>query len=256
MILKKISILIDNYIWILCNVYGACIIIDPGLSEPVISEMKKKKLYPIAILLTHNHSDHTDGVKNIIKYYPKVKIFGPYETKEKYVTHIITEGDEISILDRIFYVFFTPGHTLGHVSYYSKPYLFCGDTLFSGGCGRVYKKKYLDMYNSLKLIQSFPDSTFLCCAHEYTLENLKFAMSILPDDKRILFFFKKIKNVIQSGKSSLPSYILFEKKINLFLRTDEIYLKEIMKLKGNSTPFDVFVQLRIKKDSFFGAKRD
>ncbi|QCI20970.1 hydroxyacylglutathione hydrolase [Buchnera aphidicola (Hyperomyzus lactucae)] len=256
MFLKKIPVLIDNYIWILFNTHNFCIIIDPGLSDPVIQEIEKKKWHPIAILLTHNHLDHTGGVKKIVYRYPNITVFGPAEIKKKYVNKIVTEGDKIIILDKTFHVFFTPGHTPGHISYYSKPYLFCGDTLFSGGCGRVYKQKYLEMYCSLKLIKSFPNNTIICCAHEYTLSNLQFSLSILPHDKTIHIFFKRIENLIKLGRSSLPAYIFFEKKINLFLKTNEFSLKKSMGLKESCTDYEVFVKLRLKKDFFIGAKRD
>ncbi|MCU4136979.1 hydroxyacylglutathione hydrolase [Buchnera aphidicola (Sitobion miscanthi)] len=247
MILKKIPILSDNYVWILCNIYGFCIIIDPGSSNPVIQEIKKKKWIPIAIFLTHNHLDHVGGVKKIVENFPKITVFGPDETKQ-IVNKVVTDGDKIIILDKIFYVFFTPGHTSGHISYYSSPYLFCGDTLFSAGCGRVYQKKYLEMYCSLKIISSFPNNTLLCCSHEYTLSNLKFSMFYFPNDDFIKLYFKYIKKKIDFQKSSLPSYIFFERKINVFLRTDENFIKESIGLSNRHTSFEVFLDLRLKKD--------
>lgn len=248
MILKKIPILVDNYVWILLNIYGFCIIIDPGLSEPVIQEIKKKKWRPIAILLTHDHIDHTGGVKKIIENFPSITVFGPDETKQHSVDKIVTKGDKIVILDNIFCVFFTPGHTSGHVSYYSNPYFFCGDTLFSGGCGRIYDHKYSEMYNSIRIISSLPDHTILCCSHEYTLSNLRFSMFFLPNDKLINLYFEKIKIRLNIGKSSLPSFILFERRINLFLRTHEDRVKKSLGFKKSSTSFEVFVSLRIRKD--------
>ncbi|QCI17643.1 hydroxyacylglutathione hydrolase [Buchnera aphidicola (Acyrthosiphon lactucae)] len=248
MILKKILILVDNYVWVLYNNNGFCIIIDPGLSEPIIQEIKKRKWFPIAILLTHNHIDHTGGVKDIIKYFPNITVFGPNETKKYGVNKIVKQGDKITILDKIFYVIGTPGHTLGHVSYYSNPYIFCGDTIFSGGCGRVYKNKHLEMYNSIKMISSLPDNTILCCSHEYTLSNLKFSMFFLPNDYFIKSYFKIIKMKINIGKSSLPSYIFFEKKINLFLRTNENCVKKSLGLENSCSSFEVFLNLRLKKD--------
>ncbi|QCO70804.1 hydroxyacylglutathione hydrolase [Buchnera aphidicola] len=249
MMLKKIPILVDNYVWILYNLQNFCIIIDPGLSEPIIKELEKKKWQPVAILLTHDHIDHTGGVKKIIECFPKINVFGPNETKRHGVNKIVNKGDKIFILNKIFHVFFTPGHTLGHVSYYSNPYIFCGDTLFSGGCGRVYEDKHLEMYNSIKIIASLPNNTILCCSHEYTLSNLKFAMFFLPNDESINLYFKRIKKRLNNfGKSSLPSFIMFEKKINLFLRTDEQCIKKYLGLKNNLNSFEVFVKLRLKKD--------
>lgn len=248
MILKKIPILVDNYVWILYDLRGNCIIIDPGLSEPIIKVIEKEKLCPVAILLTHDHIDHTEGVKKIIEHFPKITVFGPNETKKHGVNKIVSAGDKVIILDRIFYILYTPGHTPGHVSYYSSPYIFCGDTVFSGGCGRVYKKQYLEMYNSLKIISSLPNNTILCCAHEYTLLNLKFSLFLLPDDQFIKLYFERIKRQLELGKSSLPSFILFERKINLFLRINENCVKKSMGLKNSCTSFEVFLNLRLKKD--------
>jgi len=148
------------------------------------------------------------------------------------------------------HVFLTPGHTLGHVSYYLKPYIFCGDTLFSGGCGRVFKNKFFDMYQSINFIKSLPKKTILCCSHEYTLSNLNFAMSILPFDKKIKKYYKKIKKHISQNKTSLPVSLETEKKINIFLRTNEKTIKKAMGLKKDTSSFEVFILLRKEKDDF------
>ncbi|AEO08048.1 hydroxyacylglutathione hydrolase [Buchnera aphidicola str. Ua (Uroleucon ambrosiae)] len=250
--LKQIPILIDNYVWMLVDSYGFCIIIDPGCSEEIIKTIEQNKWHPIAIFLTHNHIDHVSGVKNIIQYYShSITVFGPDETKQHYVNTILKQGDKIVILNKTFEIFFTPGHTSGHITYYSFPYLFCGDTIFSGGCGRVYNNQYLEMYNSIKLISTFPNNTILCCAHEYTLLNLKFTMFFIPNDITIQLYFEKIKSRLKIGKSSLPSYLIFEKKINLFLRTDEFFLKKELGLSKFSSALEVFKELRIKKDFFW-----
>ncbi|QIE01970.1 hydroxyacylglutathione hydrolase [Buchnera aphidicola] len=254
--LKKIPILVDNYVWLLVNNDGFCIIIDPGCSETVIKIMNKKKWYPIAIFLTHCHFDHVLGVKGIIQYYSyPITVFGPDETKNYHVNKILKEGDKIIVLNRTFSIFFTPGHTAGHITYYSDPYLFCGDTIFSGGCGSIYKNQYLEMYNSIQLLSSLPDFTIICCSHEYTLLNLQFTMFFLPNDIQIQLYFKKMQHQISIGKATLPSYLIFEKKINLFFRTDECFLKKTLGMNLFSTGLEVFTELRIKKD-FFGAKRD
>lgn len=250
MFLKIIPILDNNYVWIIYDAHRFCTIIDPGLSDPIIKVIEEEKLIPITILLTHNHIDHVEGVRKIVKKYPKIIVFGPLETKKHGVNNIITGGDKIPFLNKKFYVFSTPGHTEGHVSYYMKPYIFCGDTLFSGGCGRVYNKKYLEMFNSIKLISLLPEDTILCCSHEYTLSNLMFSMFILPNDKKIKLYFKKIKNLIKLKKTSLPSYIFYEKDINLFLRTKENILRNAIGLHESSSSLEVFIKLRLIKDVF------
>ncbi|WP_295164551.1 hydroxyacylglutathione hydrolase [uncultured Buchnera sp.] len=250
MILTSISILNDNYVWILYNTNNFCIIIDPGVSENIIKKIEEKKWKPIAILLTHNHIDHTGGVREIVKRYPNIIVFGPEETKKNGVNQVVQKGDTIKLLESEIDVFFTPGHTLGHVSYYLKPYIFCGDTLFSGGCGRVFENRFFDMYQSINFIKSLPKKTILCCSHEYTLSNLIFSMSIIPFDKKIKKYYKKIKKIISKNNKTLPVTLETEKKINIFLRTREDIVKESMGLKSNTSSFEVFILLRKKKDIF------
>ncbi|QCI21553.1 hydroxyacylglutathione hydrolase [Buchnera aphidicola (Hyadaphis tataricae)] len=254
MILNKITILKDNYVWILNDSNNNCIIIDPGLSYPVFKQLEKKQLFPVAILLTHNHIDHIGGVKDIKKKFPKIMIFGSNKTKQNCVNKIVKHCEILNILDKKFYVFYTPGHTKYDVTYYHRPYIFCGDTVFSGGCGRVYKMQYVQMYNSIKLISSFPNESMICCAHEYTLSNLEFSLSILQEGC-IKDDYKKIKALLMHGSLPLPSSILFEKSFNLFFRLNENFLKELIGLDQYSSDLDAFIKLRLKKD-LFGAKRD
>lgn len=255
MILTSISILNDNYVWILYDKKGFCIIIDPGVSEIIIKKIEQKKWNPVAILLTHHHIDHVGGVKKIVQKYKNINVFGPQETKKFGTNKILKKNRKINLLNNKIDVFFTPGHTMGHLSYYLKPYFFCGDTLFSGGCGRVFEKKFFNMYQSINFIKSFPKETILCCGHEYTLSNLIFSMSILPYDKKIKAYYQKIKKKISINKKSLPVILEIERKINIFLRTNEEIIKKSIGFE-NKNSFDVFVELRKKKDVFLGAKRD
>lgn len=250
MFLKAIPVLKDNYAWVIYNKSYHCIIVDPGQSDIIIQFIEKNKLIPIAILLTHNHSDHVNGIKEIKKRYSKISIFSPRDVKKNKLNKTITKYNKIRILNKEILNFHTPGHTSEHVAYYIKPYMFCGDTLFSGGCGRVYNKQYLKLFNSIKLISSFPRETLLCCGHEYTLSNIIFSMSILPNDKNIQMYYKKIKQIISSNKPTLPVYLYHEKLINLFLRTDQNVVKKAINSKITDTPLDIFIKLRLKKDHF------
>ncbi|CAL4321181.1 hydroxyacylglutathione hydrolase [Buchnera aphidicola] len=250
MILEKIPILNNNYVWVLYDSDKYCIIIDPGSSDRVIETIKKNKWHPVAILLTHAHIDHTGGVLNIKKKYPNIIVYGPYETRKYNINIIVNGGEVIRILKRNFFVFFTPGHTMGHVSYYSPPYIFCGDVLFSGGCGNVEKNNYLDMYNSIKKISSLPNSTFLCCTHEYTFSNIKFSLSILPNDIELNRYYLSVEKKIKIDQCTLPSLIFYEKKINLFLRTGEFFLKQSIGMDKNSNSFETFVKLRLMKNLY------
>lgn len=248
--LDKIKSLKDNYIWILIK-KNKCIIIDPGSYNPINYFLKKNNIIPIGILITHHHQDHLNGVKKLKKKYNKIKIFGPNEIKKIENINFIKNKDNIKINNFSFSVFSTPGHTKKHVIYYLKPYLFCGDTLFSGGCGKIFEGTYRQMYNSIKLIKNFPKKTLICPAHEYTLKNMIFANSILPNDKNIKNYIKKIKKKTLKNKSTLPSLIEKEKKINIFLRTeDNILKKKLGYLNTNHSSYKVFKKIRKMKDEF------
>lgn len=248
--LNQIKSLKDNYIWILID-QNKCIIIDPGSFEPVNSFLKKKNIIPIGILITHHHSDHLNGVNQLKEKYNKIEIFGPSEIKKIKKISFIKNKDHIVIDKFCFSVFSTPGHTKKHVIYYHKPYLFCGDTLFSGGCGRIFEGTNREMYNSVKLIKNFPKKTLICPAHEYTLKNMIFSKNILPNDKNIEKYIKKIKKKIKKNKSTLPSSIEKEKKINIFLRTQEYKIKKTLGyLNTNNSSYKTFKKIRKMKDEF------
>ena len=136
----------DNYIWVLVDDDRRCVIVDPGESAPVLHAIKENGWQPEAILLTHHHNDHTGGVPELRAHFPHLVVYGPAEAQDKGITHVVEEGENILIREWEFSVFATPGHTLGHLCFYSKPYLFCGDTLFSGGCGRLFEGTPAQMY--------------------------------------------------------------------------------------------------------------
>ncbi|BBI01207.1 hydroxyacylglutathione hydrolase [Buchnera aphidicola (Nipponaphis monzeni)] len=245
----SIPILKDNYSWIIHNNKN-CIIIDPGESNSILSYIKGNYI-PIAILITHKHNDHTQGIKNIVINYPKIKVYSPLEFNNQFVTNIVHDSEEIYLLNRTILVINTSGHTKYHVSYYMKPYLFCGDTLFSAGCGKIYKNLYFEMYHSLKKISSFPENTFMCCGHEYTYNNLLFAINQFPMDKKIAKFLKHIKLIKKNNKHIPILSLREEKKINIFLRTHEIHMQKYKKFDYNRYyPWQFFKHLRKIKNNF------
>ena len=241
----------DNYIWVLVDNDRRCVIVDPGESAPVLDAIKENGWQPEAILLTHHHNDHTGGVPELRAHFPHLVVYGPAEAQDKGITHVVEEGENILIREWEFSVFATPGHTLGHLCFYSKPYLFCGDTLFSGGCGRLFEGTPAQMYQSLQKINALPDDTVICCAHEYTLGNMKFAVSLLPEDRAIQDYYHKVKELRAKNQKTLPVILKNERQINLFLRTDDIDLISKINQETNlQQPEQRFAWLRSKKDNF------
>lgn len=249
--LTSIPALQDNYIWMLNDETGRCIIVDPGEADPVLQVLDENQWDPQAILLTHHHSDHVDGVPGILAKYPELPVYGPEETRSKGASEILTEGDKITLLGAEFIILATPGHTLGHISYFSFPYLFCGDTMFSGGCGRLFEGTPKQMFESFQKINSLPDDVLICCAHEYTLSNLTFSHAIYPQDRNIESYLHKIKQLRAKNHTTLPTTLGLEREINVFLMTQDIELiKQINFEKTPQCEWQVFAALRDKKDRF------
>ncbi len=190
-------------------------------------------------------------MSDLHRHYPNLIVYGPEETRNKGTTKIVADGDRIRVLDQEFHVFATPGHTLGHICFYSAPWLFCGDTLFSGGCGRLFEGTPAQMYRSLQRINTLPEETLVCCAHEYTLSNMKFALSVLPHDLFINEYYREVKELRAKNQITLPTTLKKERQINLFLRTDDIDLiNEINKETKLLQSEERFAWLRSKKDNF------
>ncbi|QHM96258.1 hydroxyacylglutathione hydrolase [Kosakonia sacchari] len=249
--LNSIPAFQDNYIWVLNNDDGHCLIVDPGEAAPVLRALEENQWQPEAILLTHHHNDHVGGVKALRQHFPDVVVYGPEETQDKGTTQIVKEGDVISVLGHDFSVFATPGHTLGHICFFSSPYLFCGDTLFSGGCGRLFEGTASQMYQSFCKINALPDDTVICCAHEYTLGNMKFAISILPQDPALNEYYRKVNELRAKNQKTLPVILKNERQINLFLRTEDADLIDVINQETKlQHPEERFAWLRSKKDNF------
>ncbi|NIG62940.1 MAG: hydroxyacylglutathione hydrolase [Serratia symbiotica] len=249
--LISIPALQDNYIWLLYDQHGHCAIIDPGAAPPALAALRGLKLIPNAILLTHHHQDHVGGVAQIVAHYPNLPVYGPQETADKGVDHVVHDGENFEINGRQYVTISLPGHTLGHVAFYSVPYLFCGDTMFSAGCGRIFEGTAAQMYDSFKQLAQLPDNTLICCAHEYTVSNLKFARDILPEDREIEVYQQHVKELRAKNQPSVPTNLQLERKINLFLRCHDYDLQN--KLGFNSPQkqlHSVFSKLRLRKDNF------
>lgn len=249
--LNSISAFQDNYIWVLSQDDGRCLIVDPGEAAPVLAALEENQWQPEAILLTHHHHDHVGGVKELRQKFPGLVVYGPEEAQDKGATRIVKEGDKVDVLGCEFSVIFTPGHTAGHICFFSDPYLFSGDTLFSGGCGRLFEGTPGQMYQSLKKLAALPEHTLICCAHEYTLANVTFALSVLPDDPAINDYFMEVKELRAKNQKTLPVILKNECKTNVFLRTDDDdFIKKISGETNLQQPEQRFAWLRAKKDNF------
>ncbi|XWJ91448.1 hydroxyacylglutathione hydrolase [Phytobacter ursingii] len=241
----------DNYIWVLSEDDGRCLIVDPGEAAPVLKALEENHWQPVAILLTHHHNDHVGGVKELSQKFPNIVVYGPAETQHKGATKIVGEGDRLQLLGQEFSVFHTPGHTLGHICYFSEPYLFCGDTMFSGGCGRLFEGTADQMFASFCKINALPDDTLICCAHEYTSGNIKFALSLLPEDPDLNEYYRKVNELRAKNQKTLPTTLKIERRINVFLRTQDDDLIELINKETTLQQASArFAWLRSKKDNF------
>lgn len=254
-VVKYVRAFKDNYIWLLLNTdLNQCVAIDPGDPYPLLDFLDENHVELESIWITHHHSDHTGGI-DILKNTFCIPVYGP---KNELIYGVDIKLDENDILrpsftNTNFKILNIPGHTKGHIAIYSSMDLFCGDTLFSAGCGRLFEGTAEQMYRSLQKIASLPDETFVFCAHEYTLNNLIFAKIVEPSNREIPIAIEEIKNKTGRNEPSLPTTIDKEKKINPFLRC---HIKEIKinvethfnkKLKNE---IDVFHHLRMRKDNF------
>lgn len=217
----------DNYIWMI-EEGSEVVVVDPGEAKQVLDYLEENKLHLKAILLTHKHDDHIGGVEDILKKYPTISIYGPKET-EAVANHIVGEGDTVHLLGQTFDVLKTGGHTQGHISFLTKDALFCGDSLFSAGCGRVFTRDYEAQYDALQKFKQLDDEVQVYAAHEYTQTNLRFAHSMEPSDPFISEALAEVDDLRKKGESTLPTTIGKEKKINLFLQADD--LEEFVKLR-------------------------
>ncbi len=217
-----ISAFDDNYIWVISTPHSSLVyVVDPGDANVVIEYLQANKLTLAGILITHHHHDHTGGVSELIDHSPTpIEVFGPSNENIANISHPITEQThvELQALGLTAAIFYLPGHTLGHIAYHIQDALFCGDTLFSGGCGRLFEGNPSQLYHSLQSLANLPSNTRVYCAHEYTLANLKFAMKVEPDNAALINYYKHCQTLRANSQATLPSNIKTELEINPFLR--------------------------------------
>lgn len=228
--IKPIKSFTDNYIWMLKKNKDV-VVVDPGDAIPVLNFLKEKNLNLKSILITHKHADHIDGIEILLNHYPNIKIYGPKNNFNFIYT--IVNNDELLKINELnieFRVIATPGHTLDHVVFADQDHLFCGDTLFGCGCGKLFEGSYSQMHSSLKTLSKLPTSIKVYCAHEYTKKNIEFA---LTQDKDNQYLTDRKRNLI--GKDiTLPSTLGEELKTNPFLRSKDVtQFKELRQRKDN-----------------------
>ncbi|MCE7914499.1 MAG: hydroxyacylglutathione hydrolase [Nitrosomonas sp. PRO4] len=246
----------DNYIWTIHNQQYA-VVVDPGTATPVIEYLELEKLQLCAILITHHHSDHTGGNQELLESFD-VPAFGPRNEFIPSITHPVREGDQINLheISLNFTVLDTPGHTQGHIAYYaSNPMniLFCGDTLFSCGCGRIFEGSPQQMYQSLQKLSRLPDDTLIYCTHEYTLSNIRFARTVDPENSKLAELEIAARKLRNNIIPTLPTTLMLEKAVNPFLRCDQQEIIDHVKNKTKQSltdPASIFTALREWKNSY------
>nr|WP_223668457.1 hydroxyacylglutathione hydrolase [Kangiella shandongensis] len=246
----------DNYIWVIKAPNGSAVaVVDPGDANPVIEYLERHQLSLETILITHHHPDHVGGV-NALKERYSCRVFAPLHDQQPFSDQDLTEGDQISILNGNYHfgVIEVPGHTMGHIAFYGHGALFCGDTLFKAGCGRMFEGTPPVFYQSLQKLAQLPTDTKVYCTHEYTLANLRFAQSVEPDNTAITEAIKHSEKLRAEGKPTLPSTIGEELSFNPFLRCDQKTLQEVAghasMEKTFSDPVRTFATIRQLKDNF------
>lgn len=253
----RLPALSDNYIFLLYDpLQNIAAVVDPAEANPVLEKLESLGAELVAIFNTHHHSDHVGANQNLIQKFPQLTVYGGVEDRGRIPGQqvFLQEGDRVEFAERVGEVFFVPGHTSGHIAYYFPPTvaedtgeLFCGDTLFAGGCGRLFEGTPAQMVESLSKLRNLPDNTRIWCAHEYTLKNLQFALTVDEQNPDLQTRFAEVNAARSRNEATIPSMIGVEKRTNPFLRWDSQNLQLTLK---SQDPVQTFARLRGMKDRF------
>ncbi|RMG35704.1 MAG: hydroxyacylglutathione hydrolase [Gammaproteobacteria bacterium] len=244
----------DNYIWLLTREgHDGCTVVDPGDDDPVREVLNARDLRLDTILVTHKHGDHVGGIAGLKGDWPEAVVYGPTNEPIRSVERHLRGGEivELEGLDLSLDVLDVPGHTEGHIAYYTPGALFCGDTLFACGCGRVFSGTFEQLAESLRSLAELPVDTRVYCAHEYTLDNIGFAKWVEPENPDLLVREERVRELRQAGRPSVPSTLGEELLTNPFMRTDQpevIAAAEHWAGRSLASPTEVFTALRTWKD--------
>ncbi len=255
--IRPIAAFNDNYIWLIDDGHFACVV-DPGDATPVIQAINQDNLKLTHILLTHHHHDHVGGVNTLVKAFG-AQVWGPAGEVLPHCDHALVENDQVFLdqPDLTFKVLDIPGHTAGHIAFTGlineQPVVFCGDTLFAGGCGRIFEGTPAQMFESLNKLAQLSGETRVYCAHEYTLANLKFALAVEPHNAQLMARYEDTQTLRRDRLPTVPSTIAIERATNPFLRVQEptVYQSaQHHQAHAEHQPVETFTILRNWKNNF------
>ncbi len=253
----RIPVLADNYIFLMLDLdRKIAAVVDPAEAAPVLVELARHQVKLVAIFNTHHHGDHVGGNKELMVVFPDVCVYGGVEDRGRIPGQqvYLADGDRVQFGDQIGEVLFIPGHTRAHIAYYFPPVeinvpgeLFCGDTIFAGGCGRLFEGTPAQMVGSMTKLRQLPDNTRIWCAHEYTLGNLKFAITVDPDNQELQQRLVDVTDARSNLIPTVPTFLGIEKRTNPFLRWDVAALQSSV---ASNDAIETFARIRGRKDQF------
>lgn len=252
MLISRIPVLNDNYIFLLHDAKrNLAAVVDPAVASPVLQGLHDRQAQLVAIFNTHHHHDHVGGNRELLQQFPEAVVYGGAIDRGRIPGQqvFLQAGDRVAFGDRVGEVFFVPGHTKAHIAYYFLPTatedgeLFCGDTLFGGGCGRLFEGSPAQMVDSLSKLRSLPETTRVWCAHEYTLNNLRFALTVDPNNAELRSRYAQVEMLRRQNEATVPTSIGLEKQTNPFLRWDQLR-------SSGEDAVKAFTRIRQLKDRF------